>query len=42
MGARVTALAANILEDNPKAGVVWVKEMLQKKANKEIDGNGEK
>ena len=40
--ARVTALAANILEDNPKAGVVWVKEMLQKKANKEIDGNGEK
>ncbi len=40
--ARVTASAANILEDNPKAGIVRVKEMLQKKANKEIDGNGEK
>ena len=40
--AQVTAMAAQILEDNPKAGVVWVKKILQKKANKEINGNGEK
>ena len=40
--AHVTAMAANILEDNPAAGVVWVKKMLRKKANKEIDRNGEK
>ena len=40
--AHVTAMAANILADNPMAGVVGVKAMLQKKANKEIDRNGEK
>jgi subtilisin family serine protease len=39
--AHVTAMAADILADNPMAGVGWVKEMLRKKANKEIDRNGE-
>jgi subtilisin family serine protease len=40
--AHVTAMAADILEDNPMAGVVWVKEMLRKRANKEIDRYDEK
>ena len=40
--AHVTAMAANILENNPLAGVVWVKEMLQKKAKEDVDRNGEK
>jgi subtilisin family serine protease len=40
--AHVTAMAADILEDNPVAGIVWVKKMLQKKAKEDIDRNGEK
>ncbi len=40
--AHVTAMAADILEHNPMAGVVWVKEMLRKKAKEDIDRNGEK
>lgn len=40
--AHVTAMAADILADNPMAGVGWVKEMLQEKAKEDIDRNGEK
>ena len=40
--AHVTAMVADILEHNPMAGVVWVKEMLQKKAKEDINRNGEK
>ena len=40
--AHVTAMAADILMDNPMVGVAWVKEMLRKKAKEEIDRNGKK
>ena len=40
--AHVTAMVADILEDNPFAGVGWVREMLQKKAKEDIDRNGDK
>lgn len=40
--AHVTAMAADILKNNPKAGVGWVKEMLRKKAEEEVDRNGKK
>jgi subtilisin family serine protease len=40
--AHVTAMAADILEHNPMAGVFWVKEMLRKKAKEDIDRNGKK
>ena len=40
--AHVTAMAADILADNPMAGIGWVKEMLRKKAKEEIDRNGKK
>ena len=40
--AHVTAMAADVLEDNPMAGVGWVKEMLQKKTKEDIHRNGEK
>lgn len=40
--AHVTAMAADILKHNPRAGVVWVKEMLRKKAKEDGDKNGEK
>jgi hypothetical protein len=34
--ARVTAMAAQLLEQNPAAGVGWVKDMLKKKAQGDI------
>jgi subtilisin family serine protease len=40
--AHVSGMAADILEQNPMAGVAWVKEMLQKKATGGIHRNGEK
>jgi subtilisin family serine protease len=40
--AHVTAMAADILEHHPMAGIVWVKEMLRKKAKEDIDSNDEK
>jgi hypothetical protein len=40
--AHVTAMAAEILENNPLASVMWVKEMLREKAKEDIDKNGGK
>jgi subtilisin family serine protease len=40
--AHVTAMAADILEQNPRAGVVWVKNKLQEKAKGGQHRNGEK
>ena len=40
--AHVTAMAADLLKPDPKAGVVWVKKMLREKAKEVFDRNGEK